>query len=287
MNINDVITKTIIDKLKAGKIPWKKPYQGIERPAMNFKSKKAYRGINAFLLNDVGFRSPYWLTYKQLTELGGTNKGAKGHKIIFAKQTKYDDADGNEKKGLIYKYSHVFNLDDIEGVDCPFKDETGIVHQEFEYINNCDLVLNEMKENNKIPEIKYHLKAAAYYIPSTDEIFTCRSNEYVSSEAFYSTVFHEIIHSTGHKSRLDRDLNGSKRTDSYAKEELIAEMGACFLCGITGIATQTIENSAAYIQSWLQRFSEDSTLVIQAASKAQKAVDYLDVNILETQKIEL
>jgi antirestriction protein ArdC len=288
MNVNEVITQTIIDKLKSGVIPWQRPYQGVDVPPMNFKSKNAYRGINTLMLSMTGHKSPYWLTYKQAKEVNpdAVIKPKSGHKIIFAKTTKYQDKEGKDKQGFIYRYSHVHNLDDITGIECPHVEET-IEINEFQYIENCENAMNDMVTKNKIPSIRIHSKAIACYFPTLDEIRTCPREEYVNEEAYYSVMFHEIIHSTGHNSRLDRTMTGSMSSQSYAKEELIAEIGACFLCGLTGIVTKTIENSASYIQGWLSHLKDDPSLVIQAASRAQKAFDYLDVKILETKKEEI
>jgi len=281
MNVNEVITQTIIDKLESGVIPWQKPYQGVDIPPMNFKSKKVYNGINMLMLSTSGHRSPYWLTYKQAKEINSEAiiKPKSGHKIIFAKTTKYQDEDGKDKTSFIYRYSHVHNLDDINGIDCPHIEDVNEL-TEFNYIENCENAMSLMATNNKLPPIETHSKAIACYIPSLDEIRTCAREEYISEEAYYGTIFHEIIHSTGHSSRLNRTMTGGMSSQSYAKEELIAEIGACFLCGLTGIITKTIENSTSYIQGWLRQLKKDPALIIQAASKAQKAFDYLDVKIL-------
>lgn len=286
MNVSEVITQSIIDKLEAGVIPWTKPYYGVVRFAMNFKSRKTYRGINMLMLGMAGYRSPYWLTYRQTEELGGqVPKGTKGHRILFAKVVKYEDSEGKERDKAIYRYSTVFNLDVIEDIDCPYKDEINENTHEFKYIQNCEEAITQMRDNNKIPEIEYHDLAIASYSPSLDIIKTCRAKEYVSDEAFYSTIFHEITHSTGHVDRLNRNLKGGKKSQVYAKEELIAEIGACFLCSITGIVTKTIDNSASYIKGWLLHLREDPMLIIKASSNAQKAFDYLEVKIMETEEV--
>ena len=281
MNVYEVITAEIVKKLKAGVIPWQKPYLGIEYPAVNFKSKKAYRGINQLTLGMAGYASPYWLTYKQAEELGGkVKKGSKGSKIMFAKMIKYEDPNGTEKDRAIYRYSNVFNLTMIEGIECPFKDKQPEPHDNNEFIENCEQAVNQMKEKGVIPQIIEHDRAIAFYQPFSDTINTPPIEGYVGSEEYYSTLFHEIIHSTGHESRLNRNLKGGKTSIQYAKEELVAEIGACFLCAKTGITTKTIDNSASYIKGWLSCITEDPKLIISASSKAQKAVDYLGIEIL-------
>ena len=280
MNVYDVITETIIKKLESGTIPWQRVYQGIQWPPMNFKSKKMYKGINLLLLGMTGHRSPYWLTYKQSKDLGGqVKKGSKGHKILFAKMTTYTDADGNEQDKAIYKYSNVFNVDDIDDIECPYMDQYDIEQREVTYIENCETAIKQMVDSKRIAPITYHDLQISAYNPGIDVIKSCMPENFISDEEYYSTLFHEIIHSTGHVSRLNRVMTGGKKSKEYAKEELSAEIGSCFLCGITGITTATIDNSAAYIQSWLKNLRDDPKLVVQAASKAQKAMDWLDVKL--------
>lgn len=301
MSITELITQQIIEKLEKGIIPWKKPYKGKVIFPMNFKSNSRYNGINCLNLMAQGYTSPYWLTYNQaMEELGyklkkekgrmvwkwnldgedpknGIIKGEKGCRILFAKTFTKENKEGKEEDVTIWKYSTVFNIAQIKGLECPFDDE--IIEEDIDYINNCEEALSQMNESKRIPEIKYHEKQIAFYRPSTDEIFTCPPERYVGAEEYYGTIFHEIIHSTGHMSRLNRDLKGGKKSQSYAKEELIAEIGACFLCGITGISTSTIDNSVAYINSWLSHLRKDPQLIISASSSAQKAFDYLNVEI--------
>ncbi len=286
MNVYEVITAEIIKKLEAGVIPWQKPYTGIDLPAMNFKSKKQYRGINKMLLGMTGYQSPFWLTYRQAAGLGGqVKKGSKGHKILFAKMVKYEDSNGKEQDKPIYRYSTVFNLTAIDNIDCPYEGTQEV--NEFQFIWNCENVITQMNERCKIPSIEIHDRNKACYIPSLDIIQTCAPEFYISDEAYYSTIFHEIIHSTGHSSRLDRNMTGGKKSIQYAKEELIAEIGACFLCGMTGIMTKTIENSASYIEHWLSHIKDDPKLIVQASSKAQASMDYLDVEILKIEMNEI
>lgn len=280
MNVYEAITSEIIKKLEEGVIPWQKPYVGVDLPPMNFKTKNYYHGINTLLLWMAGGRSPYWLTYKQAQELDGqVKKGAKGKRILFAKMVKYEDSDGKEKDKAIYRYSTVFNLSDIEGIECPHIEEKKEDSNNLKYIENCEKAIQQMKDENKIPEIVEHNNLIACYTPALDVIKTCPMQDYVSSEAYYATIFHEIIHSTGHSSRLNRKMNTGMQSKDYAKEELIAEIGACFLCSITGIKTKVIDNNAAYIKSWLKQLNDDPSLVVSASSKAQKAMDWLNIKI--------
>ena len=283
MNNYEVITNAIIKKLEEGVIPWQKPYQGMWRWQKNFKSGKRYNGINQISTSMMKFNSPYWLTYKQAKELGGTViKGSKGSPILFAKLVDYKDANDVERTTSIYRRTFVFNLDNIDGIDCPHLDDYGIEEIDFNPIENCVKALEDSKPNRA--EIEFHTNNIAYYSPGADMISCARPETFVSEEAYYSTIFHEIIHSTGHSSRLNRDMTGEKGGKKYAKEELIAEIGASFAAGLTGIATATLDNSVAYIEEWKSVLRDNPQLIVIASSKAQKAVDSLKLKDYETKE---
>lgn len=281
MKVNEIITNDIIKLLDKGVIPWEKPYRGTDELPLNFKTKKYYRGVNILLLYFSFKRSPYWLTYKQAKEINSDCKITKGtgHRILFAKTVQYEDDDGNKKQRSVFRYSTVFNLSDIEGIDCPYekKQEEEIVDVKLIPIDNCQNLIDDLTEKQLIPEIIEHGRNVACYIPAMDIIHTPEINSYVSAEEYYSTLYHEIAHSTGHKSRLNRQFLGRK-TKAYAKEELIAEISSCFICNHVGILTKTINNSVAYIEMWRERLSKDPNLIISAASKASDVMNYLQLN---------
>jgi antirestriction protein ArdC len=271
MNVYEIVTKQVIDKLEAGIIPWQRPWIGGQ--AKNLISNKPYQGINPFLLACSGYSNPYWLTFKQAKAKGGTvKKGEKGTMIVFWKTyDKKSDSDPDEtEKRWVLRYYKVFNVDQCEGIEAPELEQ-----HEFNPIEQCEKVVNAMP--NK-PEIK-NVESSAYYAPFKDFVNMPKPESFVNSEFYYTTLFHELSHSTGHKSRLDRHnkdkvnhLFGSK---DYSKEELVAEMGAAFLCGHTGIENKTIDNSVAYIQSWVKKFKDKPKMVVSAAAKAQKAANYI------------
>jgi antirestriction protein ArdC len=278
-DIYEMITNLILNKLKEGIIPWQKPWNAGISPT-NLVSKKAYRGINTWLLMALDFESPYYLSFKQVGQLGGKiKKGEKGSVVVFWKLTEVHDRDTGEIKKIPFlKYYKVFNLEQTEGIDTKkIPADTKPACNEFQAIENCETVLAEADGANLLPKVIYG-KKHAYYRPSIDEIHMPEKTTFNSGEEFYSTFFHEIIHSTGHKDRLNRDsLTNYAAFGShlYSKEELIAEMGASFLCGVTGIANRTIDNSTAYIQSWLRKFKNDPKMIIYASSMAQKAADFV------------
>jgi len=273
MNVYEIVTKQIIDKLEQGDIPWHRPWIG--GPAKNLISGKNYNGINTLLLACSNYSNPYWLTFKQAQAKGGSvKKGEHGTMIVFWKTydknaPKDDDPDATDKRWVL-RYYKVFNVEQCEGIETP-----DIEKNEFNPIEACENIVNNMP--NK-PDIK-HVENQAYYAPDRDFVNMPKQENFVENTGYYSTLFHELSHSTGHKSRLDRHnqdkVNHMFGSKDYSKEELTAEMGAAFLCGHTGIENKTIDNSAAYIRSWVKKFKDQPKMVISAAAKAQKAADYI------------
>ena len=276
MNVYEIITQRIMDKLEQGTVPWHKPWASNSEMPKNLISKKTYRGINVFMLHMAGYSSPYWLSYKQASELGGTvKKGEHGLPIVFWnwKETKNEETGKKEKIPFI-RYYTVFNADQCSGLESKVPAIPDFNPLDFNPITECEGILNGMSDK---PEIT-HNEAKAYYRPSNDTVNMPKQETFCSVPDYYSVLFHELVHSTGHEKRLNRhkeQLNHNFGSNDYSKEELIAEMGASFLSGLTGITTNTIDNSAAYIKSWLVRLKDDPKMVVMAAAKAQKAVDYI------------
>lgn len=269
--VYEIITNQIIEKLEQGTIPWRKPWVG-SGAAVNWKTQKPYRGINAMIL-----RPGEYATFKQIKEAGGkVKKGAKSEIVVFWKMLAVDDEkdDGSisEKKIPYMQYYRVFEINtQVEGL------QSKQINEVFEHdpIEECEKVVSGYMD---APEIR-HGENAAYYAPSMDFVNMPPMKHFKSVEEYYSVLFHELAHSTGHKDRLNRQGITSKLasfgSEDYSKEELVAEMSAAMLCGKVGIANTTIDNSAAYIQSWLRKLKDDKRMVVQAAGLAQKAVDYM------------
>lgn len=275
-----VVTDRIINLLEKGVVPWQKPWTAENSPK-NLISLKEYRGINVFLLNAMMYESPYFLTFKQAQQLGGNVKrGEKASPVVFWKwlETKDAQAPDGTKKVPFLRYYSVFNLSQCENipvVKIPVVDGN---KNSGNPIEKAEQIPIRMPKKPVIQEGG----ARACYFPSLDRVDIPTSETFRSREDYYSTLYHELTHSTGHESRLNRKgVSGSEGEWSafgsapYAKEELVAEMGAAFLCGHAGIVQQTIENSAAYINSWMAKLKEDKKLVIQAAGQAQKASDFI------------
>lgn len=267
------VTEEIIRQLEKGVIPWKKPWNTKENPAINYVTRKPYRGINVLLLSKAG----EYLTFKQVQQLGGkVKKGSKSHMVVFYKVdkniTKNENGEEKVNAWFILRYYRVFHLDDIEGI--PSKVEKPESNNS--PITEAEKILSLYADK---PKITHANQGKAYYSPVEDYINVPPIECYNGEQEYYSTLFHECIHSTGHKSRLNRlneeeNKNAAFGSESYCKEELIAEIGSAMLCSTTGIQN-TLENSAAYIASWLKRLKEDKRLIVQAANKAQAAADYI------------
>lgn len=268
-----VITDIIIKKLEEGVIPWSKPWR--ERPDRNLVSGNEYSGINRLLLNLEEYSSPYWLTFKQAQRLGGhVQKGSKGTRVIYwniKTYTKEEEGEEVNKSYLIDKTYTLFNLEQCEGIDPP-KDDIEVI--DFNEITEAQVIVDNMPNP---PGIDHKGKGRAFYRPSKDSVSMPQKETFKSEEEYYSTLFHELAHATGHKSRLDRGIEKPTFFGSYdySLEELVAEMTSAMLCGHVNIAPKTLDNSAAYIASWLRKFENDNRVLISAASQAQKASDYI------------
>jgi antirestriction protein ArdC len=274
-----VITDRIVGLLENGVIPWQKPWSGGQSLPQNLTSRKPYRGVNVFLLHAMCYQSPFWLTYKQAQELGGNvRRGEKACPVVFWKWLDVDGTEGGERKRIPFlRYYSVFNVAQCEGIT-PHIPESENFRRDHNPIEAGERMVSAMPHR---PEIKHGLDRA-FYSPAGDFVGMPSPSQFRTGEDYYSVLFHELTHSTGHETRLNR--KGVSASDGewsafgstpYAKEELVAEMGAAFLCGHAGIVERTLDNSAAYIKSWLNRLKDDPRLVVQASAQAQKAADFI------------
>ena len=269
--VYDQITDRIIAMLEKGTVPWQKPWSVTTGLPRNLISKKSYRGINTLLLHSMSYESPFWLTFHQAQQLGGmVRKGERACPVVFGKRVKEQDEQTGEETGYtVLRLYNVFNLSQIDGL----KNIPATVETPATVSTPAEDIIAFMP---KRPEIKYGM-TKAYYSPSVDIIAMPDRARFDSEAQFFSTIYHEMIHATGAKSRLNRPTlteSAGFGSDPYCKEELIAEMGAAFLCGHAGIEN-TIQNSAAYLQNWLEQLQNDKKLIVQAAAQAQKAADFI------------
>ena len=270
-SVYELITQRIIGLLEAGTIPWKKPWKVSTAWPRNLVTKRPYRGINVFVLLAMSYESPFWLTFRQATELGGyIRKGEKACPVVFWKQTIIEDKETKEKHQVpLLRFYHVFNASQCENL----KNAPPLAEQLGTLVKPADVVARMPQP----PAIK-HGMTKAFYSPTEDFIGLPSLEKFANPEAYFSTLYHEAVHASGHPARLNRPSLSAQAgfgSDPYCREELVAELGAAFLCAHADIAERTVENSAAYIKNWLGRLKSDKRLVVQAAAQAQVAADYI------------
>ena len=287
MDIYQRVTNQIITYLEKGTAPWHRSW-GQFGLAKNYVSGKPYRGINALMMNTTPFAIPYFLTMKQANALGGKVKKGSIANMVMYYNTIYKDKNGKtipqevaskmpegsvNKRGFL-KYFYVFATEQIEGIDFHYPE---VQLKENEKIERCE----ELVKNIPSPPEFVSINASrCYYEPLLDCVNMPPIEHFDSSEEYYNSLYHELIHSTGHEKRLNREgitgLTIDRKSYSYSAEELVAELGASFLCGISGIDCKPLlENNASYINGWLKVLKEDSKFIFRVAKDAQKAVDYL------------
>lgn len=265
--VAEIVTNTIIKKLESGVIPWHRPWQGGE--SVNYVTQKPYRGINRLLLDGGEY-----LTFQQIQERKGhIKKGAKSHIVVFYKPLQITDEDTDEIKDIrLLRYYRVFSLADVEGIDS----KQTITPNQNCSIEACQKVIDDYVSKSGIT-FTAKTSSHAYYSPSNDTVTVPKLEQFESSQEYYATAFHELMHSTGHKSRLNRlSQTAHFGNNEYSREELTAEIGSAILCNHTGIDNAAVtDNSAAYIQSWLKALKGDANMVLVAAAKAEKAAEYI------------
>ncbi len=277
INVYELVTNRIIEQLENNIVPWEKPWSGTLDGAFNRVSKKPYSILNQMLLKYNG----EYATFKQWQELGGhIRKAEKSEIIVFWKmypiKEKQDDGTEIIKTIPLLKYINVFHISQVDGVE-PLKQK---VTHDIEPIEKAEKILNDYwnRENITIEHVKGD---KVFYSPMFDKIQLPLFEQFKQSEEYYSTAFHESVHSTMKTSRCNRqeDRKGkvvSFGSEEYSKEELVAEVGSAQLMNIVGIeTTKSFRNSTAYIQSWLKVLRNDNKFIVSASSKAEKAVNYI------------
>lgn len=298
----DYITEKVIKLIESSdNLPWRKPWElnSLGEPQMptNYANKSNYRGFNVFFLHwQMTFRGhscPYFLTFKQVEAAKGrVKKGASAYNVIFYTNDLYrhittkktitkkvfDDLSVEQQSQYTPSWTlkgyNVFNAEEIEGIEFDELWKTTVLPDNRQ-IENCEAIIQNMPNR---PKLGFG-GDRAYYSPSGDNVQMPQIKFFKKEQEYYSTFYHELIHSTGYEQRLKRDFSGKFGSEKYAFEELIAEMGACYLCGESGILYYTIKNSGAYFQSWkksvVQELREDNKAIFKAAAEAQRAADYI------------
>jgi len=266
MKVEQIVTEKILEALDKGVVPWKRPW-GSMGPNRSWPAQRPYSGVNALLLGMAVHTTPFWATFNQIKKAGGSvKKGEKGTMVVFWKILEKPDLKDPEKTVTIpfLRYYKVFNLDQTEGIDVPSFDV-----REHQPLEEAEAIVRNMPN---APTIQ-HGGEKAVYRPGSDSIQIPAPGLFETRAAYYCSLFHELVHSTGHETRLDRKEKGAFGSDAYAREELVAEIGAGMLCAHVGL--DTTEENAAYIDGWRKRLNDDPRLVVWAASRAQKAVEYI------------
>jgi len=288
-NVYEIVTEKVLEALAAGVVPWRRPWasNGQDMPS-SLRTGKSYRGINVWLLLASamahGYRSNKWLTYDYALELGGNvRRGEHGTLIVFWKfDDRQQDEDGGDEgedgargSRCIMRYYRVFNTEQCDGLPASTEPVITAPASQFTPIAQAAAVIEGMP---KRPEIQ-HGGDRAYYVPVMDRVSLPNPEQFTDPQHYYNVAFHELGHSTGHTSRLARKEVGMAgvafASHAYSREELVAEFCAAFLCAHVGIESQTLADSAAYIDHWSRALRADSKLVVGAAQAAQKAADFI------------
>ena len=273
ISVYDSVTNNIIAKLESGIAPWIKPWSVASNNSadMNAISKKEYQGVNRLILGMSGYSSPVWASFKQWQDLGGNvKKGEKGTQIVFYSQVtkseiKPNDPNPENSTYAMLKAYYVFNADQVEGVEF---DKPEPVIAEFNPVPALDDRI--AKTGAQIS----HGGGRAFYRPSSDSITIPDRSTFLSESHYYATVLHELTHWSGAPHRLDRTKGKRFADTAYAFEELVAEMGAAFLCADYGIQGEL--QHADYIGNWLTCLKNDNKAIFNASALAQKAADYIN-----------
>ena len=288
-DIHQHITDQIITAIERGagefRLPWHS--QGSIMCPTNIASKKHYRGVNIVALWAASFHRGYtsatWGTYKQWAEAGAqVRKGEKSSYVVFYKELEYasaedgqDGQDGETETRLFARATPVFSAEQVDGYAAPILP----AGEPVEPIAAADAFVKATGA------VIHHGGSRAYYRPSTDEIQLPHVGDFIGTatstaqEAYYSTLLHELTHWTSHAGRCDRQLGKRFGDDAYAMEELIAELGAAFLCAELGITVEPRDDHAQYLASWLSVLKADKKAIFTAASKASAAATWLKASV--------
>lgn len=283
VKVYEEITAQVLEQLAAGVVPWHRPWavQGGGLP-VSMSSRRPYRGVNVFLLacsaGAHGWTSSWWGTYRQIQELGGqVRKGEKSTLVVFWKRLRVEPSEAERAAGVkvkvvpMLRIFRVFNACQADGLPERFF-PAAAEGSAFDPVAECEAIAAGYVDG---PELRFEGDRACY-VPQRDVVYVPERSAFESADGFYSTLFHELTHSSGHASRLARStlLEAHRFGDaSYSKEELVAEMGAAMLSGVAGIEQLTVPQNAAYLSGWMKALRGDSKLLVQAAAQAQKAAD--------------
>jgi antirestriction protein ArdC len=269
-DIYQEITNQMIAQLEAGTPPWTRPWKNgkatFDMPH-NGESGRAYSGINQLILWCSNYVDTRWLTFNQIRNLGGSNKGQKATTVTVWKTFKGEDKNGKEKSIPFCRAHSIWNMEQLTGID---KDKLYPAPEATEEKATTGTDLAEQVGAKLLP----YGGNKAYYVPSQDAIRLPTQEQFIGDNSFDAVMFHELTHWTAHKSRKDRDLTGRFGDDRYAAEELIAEIGSAFLCARFGVELSGLQH-ASYVDHWLKIMKGDKKAIFTAASQARQAVEFM------------
>lgn len=288
------VTDKVIAAIDQGTVPWRKRWTALSGiPARSLATGKEYRGINWMLTGMAGYESMWWLTYKQATERGGqVRQGEHGTPIFLWKTAKVrlntpekrdrairdqltirTDEKGEYAEHFMARTYTVFNASQIDGLD-PALTPTAHIDEtpSWSTLERCEQIASGYQNGPLIAEGG----PRAYYDPRADQVRMPDRGRFDNPTDWYATLYHELAHSTGHSSRLDRLPTRSDGQRGYAREELVAELAAAMLCAVARIdSPPLVEQHAAYLDNWRKALSEDKKLLVIAAQRAQRAADHI------------
>ena len=273
------VTERLIGMLESGTAPWQKPWDAgiaaMNRPH-NFNGRP-YHGVNALMLwctaIDKGYEDPRWLTFKQVNKLGGhVNKGEKAQIVEYWQWEKeVENPETGEKEKVPLEHPKVYRAAVFNADQCTGLPKLRRQAQKWSPVERAENIIAA----NGVP-VTHNTDGSAFYSPGGDFICLPPRESFATVDAYYSTLLHEVGHSTGHPTRLNREFGGQFGSEGYAREELRAELASTFLCGELGIATTgSDEQHAAYVKSWVSALKNDYNEIFKAAADAEKICNYL------------
>lgn len=280
-DVYQMVTERIVNELENGIIPWQQPWSGTGS-CISYETGRPYSSLNCWLLGAPG----EYITMAQCDKAGGrVKKGAKAKFVVFSKKhitttvvtNEEGEEETKEKVFFTLRYYNVFNIEDCEGITPRWSAKKA--DKTLSLVEEAEKVVTDYEGREKTLKIhRANESGEAYYSPSLDEIVVPCVGQYSDIAEYYSTLYHEMVHSTGVKSRCDRGLGtiAAHGKNEYSQEELVAEIGSAMLVGRVGLdAKKAFRNSVAYIQSWLRTLKNDKKLLVVASSRAEKAVNYI------------
>ena len=265
------VTDQITAALASGVIPWRKPWKGREFLPCNAVSKRAYGGVNLFMLALAPFSDHRWLTVRQANDLGGhIRKGERGSLVVFWKILDHSNEEDPKRPVPLLRHFIVFNVEQTEGCSI----ESVAMPQRVAQIEAAEAVVRDMPDP---PRLSVH-HSTAFYRPSDDLVGIPDFSRFETPDSYYATLFHELGHATGHASRLNRPGVAEAihfGSEDYSREELVAELASAFVCAEIGLDNSLISDSASYISGWLDVLRRDPKAIVIASSHAKRAADFI------------